>query len=129
MKFNVIFSFILSVAFFACATSEAQNQRIGADEFEQKINSLKNEQLIDVRTPAEFSGGHLANAVNINFNAPDFAAAIQKLDRSKPVMVYCAAGGRSAKALKMLNDLKFKEVYELSVGFNGWSQLGKPSVK
>jgi thioredoxin 1 len=129
MKVNLFFSFFLTIAFFACTSIDAQNQRIGADEFEQKINTLKNEQLIDVRTPAEYSGGHLANATNINFNAPDFATAIQKLDRNKPVMVYCAAGGRSAKALKMLNDLKFKEVYELSVGFNGWSQMGKPSTK
>lgn len=129
MKVNIFFTVFLGILFFSCAPSNAQNQRIGADAFEQKINTLKNEQLVDVRTPAEYAGGHIPNSVNINFNAPDFATNIQKLDRSKPVLVYCAAGGRSAKALKMLNDLQFKEVYELSVGFNGWSQAGKPSTK
>lgn len=128
MKFKFIFISIFSL-FISCSDSFSQNQRLSVADFENKINSLKNEQLIDVRTPEEYNAGHIPNAININFNDPAFQSNIQKLDKQKPILLYCAAGGRSARALKIVNDLKFKEVYELSVGFNGWSQSGKPSNK
>ena len=51
------------------------------------------------------------------------------LDKKKPVYVYCAVGGRSAKASKVLQESGFKTVYNLLGGFNGWTAAGLPSVK
>lgn len=121
--------FILICIICSCSEGYSQNQRLGVAEFDSKIKTLSNEQLVDVRTPEEYNAGHIPNAININFNDPSFQSNIQKLDKKKPVLIYCAAGGRSARALKILNELKFKEVFELSVGFNGWAQSGKPSIK
>lgn len=63
-------------------------QTIAVNEFEQKMNSAANAQIIDVRTPEEYTGGHLKNARNINIHDDSFEAQLAKLDKSKPVFVY-----------------------------------------
>lgn len=97
--------------------------------FQTKIKSLKNEQLIDVRTPEEFASGHLQNAVNINFYSSDFKEQLEKLDKTKPVMVYCKSGGRSGKAAIILKELGFTIVYNLADGVEGWKNKQLPVVK
>lgn len=88
------------------------------------MGEFNDEQIIDVRTPEEFSAGHLAGAVNINIYDSDFAQRIAQLDKSRPVMVYCKAGGRSADASKQLAALGFL-VTELKGGTLAWSNAGK----
>ena len=84
-------------------------------------------QLIDVRTPSEWSGGIIPNARKINYRDSDFLQQMeQSLDKDKPLVVYCAAGGRSAKAAKKLSDSGFKKIYDLEVGFSGWKAAGMP---
>lgn len=76
--------------------------------------------LIDVRTPQEYDEGHIDKASNIDFNAPDFNDQISKLDKGQPFLIYCAAGGRSAKAAALMESLGFKKVYELKGGYRNW---------
>ena len=76
--------------------------------------------LIDVRTPQEYDEGHIDKASNIDFNAPDFNDQISKLDKGQPFLIYCAAGGRSAKAAALMQSLGFKKVYELKGGYRNW---------
>ncbi|MFH0941824.1 MAG: rhodanese-like domain-containing protein, partial [Chloroflexota bacterium] len=52
--------------------------------------------IIDVRTPGEYEGGHIAGAVNLDFNAAGFNAEVDKLDKNKTYLVYCQSGRRSA---------------------------------
>jgi len=85
--------------------------------------------VLDVRTPSEFSRGHIAGAKNIDFNANDFAAKAATLDRSQSYIVHCAAGGRSTNSLPVLEKLGFISIYHLDGGFNGWQDAGKPVVK
>lgn len=82
---------------------------------------LQDLPLLDVRTPREYASGHIAKAVNIDYNAPDFEAQINALDRNQPFLIYCAVGGRSAKAAARMQALGFKKVYELQGGFNNWA--------
>jgi rhodanese-related sulfurtransferase len=77
-------------------------------------------QLIDVRTPREFSNGFIEGAKNIDYNGDTFEKQMKKLDKTKPVLVYCAAGGRSENAAELLQEWGFKEVYDLEGGYNGW---------
>lgn len=86
-------------------------------------------QLVDVRTPEEFAEGHLENAINIDITADDFDSKIAALDKEKPVMVYCKAGGRSAKASSRLNELGFKNISDLEGGIINWNSENKPIVK
>ncbi|MEL6720918.1 MAG: rhodanese-like domain-containing protein, partial [Bacteroidota bacterium] len=93
--------------------------------FSEKLNNLSDVQLVDVRTPEEFANGAIENAVNINFYDESFGEAIAKLDKSKPIMVYCQAGtegGRSGQTLDKLKELGFEEIYELAGGYGGWSK-------
>ena len=56
--------------------------------------------MIDVRTPAEFGQGHLENAVNIDFYAPNFRERLDTLERDRTYVVYCKKGARGAKAME-----------------------------
>jgi len=95
-------------------------KRVTKKEFKEQLEVLKDVQLIDVRTPGEFSKGTIEGAVNIDFRASDFEDQIQKLDKSRPVMIFCAAGGRSAKALQKFKALGFTHVLELEGGYGNW---------
>lgn len=88
--------------------------------FEEKILSKKNSQLIDVRSPEEYTVEHLENAKNINWNGDDFISNAEKLDKSKPVFVYCKVGGRSIQAANKLSELGFTEIYNLDGGIMKW---------
>ena len=114
--------------FMGCsAESTAQSQaQIQADEFEKLM--ADNKQLVDVRTPGEFSQGHIPGATNINLHDDSFNDRVSQLDKSEPVMVYCAVGGRSATAASRLRSMGFK-VYDLKGGIRGWSAQGKQVVK
>lgn len=82
-------------------------------EFIQKHKNTPNAQLLDVRTPSEWAQGNVANATKCDFNSSNFKLSVAQLDKSKPVFVYCAAGGRSAKAAKILEELGFEKIYNL----------------
>lgn len=104
----------------------SQIQSVNVDEFERRLEETKAEQLIDVRTPQEFEKYRIQSARNINFRSPDFRKEIEKLDKNKPVLVYCLSGARSRNALKTFTEAGFKTVYDLSGGINVWSKAGKP---
>lgn len=79
-------------------------------------------QIVDVRTPAEFEGGIIAGAQNIPLD--ELQAAVGTLDKSKPVLLYCATGSRSITAMQILQQAGFENVYNLTMGIAGWAQAG-----
>jgi phage shock protein E len=85
--------------------------------------------ILDVRTAKEFADGHVAGAVNIDVNQTDFAQKIDELDRSKTYIVYCRLGIRSRKAVGIMSAKGFKNLYNVSDGFAGWSKNGLPFEK
>ncbi len=85
--------------------------------------------ILDVRTPEELASGHIENAVNIDFTAPDFRQQISKLDRQKTYLVYCQSGVRSLNAAKTMMELGFKQIYNMLDGISGWQAAGLPLVK
>ncbi len=95
------------------------NKVVSPQEFKNLLK-LENRQLIDVRTSEEYSAGKIDNATNIDYYASDFKTKMSKLDKSKPVLVYCAAGGRSGKTAEMLREMGFQEVYDLKGGYGSW---------
>ena len=89
--------------------------------FQKKIIE-KNIQLVDVRTPDEWHEGVIENALLINFFDDDFKAELNKLDKTKPIAVYCKSGGRSGKTAKLLLEIGFKEIYDLKGGYLNWTK-------
>ena len=81
--------------------------------------------LLDVRTSDEFKSGHLEKATNLNINNAQFEMECNKLDKAKPVLVYCYSGARSHRAAGMLRQKGFK-VHELKGGMEAWQEEGLP---
>jgi len=114
---------MLLLAISGC-TASFEAKPLQPSEFKQLIESSKAVQVIDVRTPGEFSTGYLPNAVNIDFFNEAFQSELDKLDRNKPIAVYCTVGQRSGKAYDMLVEMKFRRVYHLEGGLNAWQAAG-----
>ncbi len=117
-------SFIISC--FGQGSSTATN--LTAIEFNEKIKELPKAPLIDVRTPEEFSKGHLQNAINIDWNGNSFDQQTASLDKSAPLLIYCLSGGRSGAAATKLRAQGFKNVIELSGGIMKWRAANLPET-
>lgn len=126
---KTLFIFCL-LAGFSCAQNASAQVRVDAEKTVSLLKSDPTIQLIDVRTPAEIAAtGTIEGAKTINFNAPDFDTQIEKLDKTKPVIVYCAAGGRSPRAALKMEKMGFKNVMDYAGGMNDWLAKGKKTVK
>lgn len=98
---------------------------LDVDAFEQKLRSSE-VQLVDVRRADEYAEGHLAGSINIDVSRDDFVAnATEKLDKSKPVAVYCRSGKRSLNAASILSGNGFRIIYNLKSGYLSWIDAGK----
>ena len=109
---------LILLLFIACAQELPVIETVEKETFQQLMQN--NYPLLDVRTPQEYQSGHIENALNINFNAPDFTDKISALDKEQPFLIYCAVGGRSTRAATLMKSLGFKKVYELKGGYNNW---------
>lgn len=121
MKITHILAFLLLTSISAFQA----HAQISMDEFENKLSKSRDAQLLDVRTPEEYGEGHLKNADNIDYKSADFKDQIAKLDKNKPVFVYCLSGGRSAAAAIVLRENGFREVYDMKGGYLKWNTSGK----
>jgi rhodanese-related sulfurtransferase len=116
---SIVFLFLSCSTSSTTLTAQTINKKVSKTEFAELMKK-NGAQLIDVRTPREFSNGFIEGAKNIDYNGDSFEKQMKKLDKTKPVLVYCAAGGRSENAAELLQEWGFKEVYDLEGGYNGW---------
>jgi thioredoxin 1 len=107
------------------SSSPKQNAyKLDVTSFETMLEKNNQAILLDVRTPEEYAGGYIRNAVLMNFY-DDFNSKTKDLDKSKTYFVYCKAGPRSTSAAATLREQGFKEVYELAGGIMAWENAGK----
>lgn len=104
----------------SCKGQETEHFKLlNSAQYEQVIS--ENEvTIIDVRTPGEYQSGHIKNAQNINVQLGDFKAKMENFDREKPIYIYCRSGSRSANAGRILEEMGFKEIYDLKGGILSW---------
>ena len=81
--------------------------------------------LVDVRTPKEYAEAHITGAINVDYNNANFKMEAAKLDKEKPVLIYCRSGKRSGRAMAILEGMGFK-VYNLNHGFLDWKSNAMP---
>ncbi|MBK5208021.1 MAG: rhodanese-like domain-containing protein [Flavobacteriaceae bacterium] len=123
MKTTLKLTILLFVAVLgiSCNTkSQSQIDSISVitpTEFKEKS---VNNTIIDVRTPQEFSEGHIEGAVNINYFDKTFLDQIAKYEKNEPLFIYCKSGNRSSQASKKMADLGFKQIYDLEGGILNW---------
>ncbi len=119
-----LFNVLLAVLFISgCANGQdSKVKNLSQNEFKKVFDNKKGSQIIDVRTPEEISQGKITLAHEVNYFDADFQKKVEKLnlDKSKPVVVYCAVGGRSSKAAEVLIKMGFKNVLNLEGGYNSY---------
>jgi rhodanese-related sulfurtransferase len=119
-----ILFFTLIIAFFTVAcqsqNGNGSSEVLSVADYKTQI-AAEGIQLVDVRTPQEYEAGYIGEAVNIDFLNDNFATEIQQLDKTKPVYIYCRSGNRSARAAQQMQELGFREVYDLKGGYRAWS--------
>ena len=132
---NKILGIVIAVVFMSsCSDAQVQtsessstktekgkaiNEVVDAKAFKAKLTE-EGVQVVDVRTPDEYAQGNIEGSTNINYFGSDFESKLSTLDKSKPVLVYCAVGGRSGKAAKAMKKMGFTVVYDLKGGYNNW---------
>lgn len=111
---------------FACQQqNNADFKSLNVEDFGAYIQD-EAVQRLDVRTPAEYSEGHIAKSININVLDDSFESmASSLLTQERPVALYCRSGRRSKRAAKILLSKGF-QVVELAKGFNSWKSAAKP---
>jgi len=136
MKHLLILPLLCTIWIASCQSSKGSSERIvngvkcmntdvSVTEFEKKL-SVPGAQLVDVRTAEEYAGGHLANARNMDYSGGELDLKAATLDKSRPVLVYCRSGKRSAASAAKLQEMGFAEVYNMKGGTIEWQGAGKP---
>lgn len=120
MKRFLLFFIFVSCIFSGCSDkTEGEINLVTAEEM-QAIMEMEDVHLVDVRSAKERENGFIKSSQNIDFNSPTFEADIEKLDKSKPVILYCRSGRRSAECAEILIDAGFVKVYDLKGGMTQW---------
>lgn len=113
---------LIVVGMVGVIAAVAQPKLVSATDAKKVIDKEKTKvQVVDVRTPSEWSAGHLAMAKHIDVNDSAFEQKLGTLDKNKPVVVYCAVGGRSGRAASIMLQKGFKVVYSVTNG--GYREL------
>ena len=117
---TILYILFAATMIVGCNNSNATEgfDSVDAERFAEVIENDE-VQIIDTRTPAEFSEGHIPGAVNIDIDGADFEAKVAALDKSRPVAVYCRGGRRSKEAAKHMVSCGL-DVTELSEGILSW---------
>lgn len=116
---TLILVFISSFSF-----SQEVIKNVDAATFKKMIDEKKY-ILIDLRTADEIkSKGKIKGAIELDFLDKNAEANIEKLDKKKTYLIYCAGGGRSGDCAELMKKQGFKEVVNLEKGFGDWKNKG-----
>jgi rhodanese-related sulfurtransferase len=85
--------------------------------------------ILDVRTSGEYIAERIDKSRNLDVNAAYFNDSIDRLDKNKIYLVYCASGSRSAIAFSRMQSKSFKTVYNMQGGIQAWKYASLPTVK
>lgn len=100
---------------------------LNVSDFAKKANE-SSVVVLDVRTPSEYQSGHLANAVNVDYEGMNFEGEVNKLDKTKTYAVYCRSGRRSGLATEVMAKNGFKSIFNLNGGIIDWQNAGMSVV-
>lgn len=106
MTVSALLGAVILVAVVAVALRLFKGGRVSPNVVKEKIAA--GASIVDVRTPEEFRQGAFPGAVNIPLQV--LRQRLGEIDRSRPVVVYCASGGRSAVAAQLLGAAGYADV-------------------
>tara|TARA_B100000927_G_C16453026_1_gene464644 strand:+ start:1496 stop:1867 length:372 start_codon:yes stop_codon:yes gene_type:complete len=118
MRISEIYQFLFVFILFSNNVSCQSNINQISNSKLVELMAKEDIQILDVRTENEFKDGAIEGAVNIDFWDPDFERKVlSRLNKRRTTVVYCAAGGRSEMAYKLLAKKGFKMLYDLKGGY------------
>lgn len=123
-KLAIVLGAVLTMLLLGCKSDVQEGVKVVTPEEMQNILEMEDVQLVDVRTPEEHEEGYIKNSQNIDYKSPTFDEDIKKLDKTKPVILYCKTGNRSAKCAAKLKEAGFEQIYELEGGITEWKYKG-----
>jgi len=106
--------------------AKSEIREVSTDEASGLLEVSTRPTFLDVREPDEYEQGAIPGAVHLPRGHLEFQVEGRLTDKAAPIVVYCAAGVRSAFAAKTLGDLGYKDVVSMAGGFNRWKDEGKP---
>jgi len=141
----IVFSLVLTIVIPGIGSlnhlAVAQNQDTNEQTFIKDVSVKEANELIqkyfksgdliilDVRTDSEYKSGHLEGAINIDYYSENLETLLNKLDKTKPILVYCKSGARSRRTTNIMEGLGFKKIYNMEGGILDWEYEGLPAVK
>ncbi len=125
-KSFVIFIVLLVFYLSSCSIKKDINLEQGIKyksiSMEEAIEMMQIETgyiILDVRTPEEFTSGHIPNAINIPNEAIDDDKILALPDKNQLILVYCRSGNRSKQASEKLVKIGYTNIVEFG-GINDW---------
>ena len=117
---NKILFFLLFPILIFYQEFDSFYELVSYDIYKNKI-STKDALVFDVRTTEEFNLGHIKGSINIDFyDEKLFVDFFQKINKTKPIYIYCRSGNRSKKSSEILKKIGFVKVYDLLGGYKNW---------
>ena len=103
-------------------------KEVTIDEAYSALQSDQPPLVVDVRERDEFEEGAIKDAVHVPRGYLELRIENVAPDRSRPIVLYCAGGARSALAARSLEELGYENVSSLAGGFGAWKNVGLPYV-
>jgi adenylyltransferase/sulfurtransferase len=101
---------------------------ISVTELKDKLDNGENINVLDVRESHEYEVANLGESVSRLIPVGELPDHIDELDKSENFAVHCKTGARSARAVKLLQEAGFENVYNVAGGITAWSDEIDPSV-
>ena len=116
---KIICFLLISLSIYNCKSQKKDSNSITTIELRQLLK-VEKIQLLDVRTPKEIQQGSIKGAIKVNFFDKNFKEQVkEKLDKSKPIYIYCRSGNRSGKSCNLLKEEGY-EVINVLGGYSKW---------
>jgi rhodanese-related sulfurtransferase len=127
MKHNwVLLVFVWSLISTTGCLNAQQKSGVKEMSVQELALKVKSVQILDVRSNGEIESGVIKNTRFAEYGQTDMKQKLAGMfpDKKQPIVVYCHAGGRSAKVARTLAEMGYAEVYNLSGGIVAWRSKG-----
>lgn len=126
-----VFVITLLLAFSANMSLAEGIKILNVKEYLEQVEATTQGEryFIDVRTAEEYAEGTILDADNIDVLNSTFIEEVAKLDREKPVYLFCRSGNRSQKAAEMMSKMGFTNIIDLDGGYQSWSLFNAEQSK
>jgi len=124
MRLGIFTGMLLSVWMGLSTALAAPPQNLSAAQARAMLEQDKSVYLLDVRTPGEYAQGHIEGSALIPID--EIVKRLREVPRDRPILVYCAVGGRSSQVANYLGRAGFDRVYNMVGGLSGWQLRAYP---